>query len=279
MNNFLNDFLLTEEKKKPNSTTKTKTKSTTKTKAKTTSVKKKTANKPVKPVVKIKGNQSIEEAEKKLAFKNAIENDMYTIISNALKQQRLENFDIKASLAVILAIISVESRCDIKTQESTAGAIGVMQITSNAAKDVGEPNANLKDVNENVRIGIKYMNRLMNYMKKNAIKNGKSLWDSQTGYIFRLAWMCLGFNNGLGNIKANFLKGTDIKNTTYYKNVKTFYNFWSQDAVIKKFIQLSIKAKALKDQLNHDQTNESYYIYNDKVISESLLRDLIQSCL
>ncbi len=207
------------------------------------------------------GAQVITQAEKNLALENAITNGMYQKISNILSKQKLNNFVGESAIAVVLAIMSVESRCDIKTQQDTDGTVGVMQVSSVAAEDVQEESADLTNVDENIRVAIKYMNRLMKYMKNNVIKDGKNLWDSSTGYIERLAWMCLGYNNGMGNIKAEYLKGTTVKNTIYYNDVKEFYNFWSAESVLQKV---------------RPKKNENVFIHHGTVISERLLRNIIK---
>ena len=216
------------------------------------------------------GDQTVNAAEKALAFNNAVTNKMYQRITNILKTNKLNEFVGDSALAVVLSFMSVESRCDIKTQQDTDYAVGVMQVSTGAAKDVGEEGVDLTDIDNNIRIGIKYMNHLMKYMKKHAIKNNISVWNAQKDYLSRLAWVCLGYNNGITRIKTNYIAGLDIKKTTYYNDIKAFYDYWSASSVLAK-----LRASAATTE-SHHVNHSVYYVKNNHVISESLLRQIIK---
>jgi len=81
------------------------------------------------------------------------------IIETALAYMLTVHSEIDPELAAAVAFTESSLRCTVG--ENHVGAIGLMQVKPIAAKAVGMPSADLHDCATNIRVGTRYLKRLI----------------------------------------------------------------------------------------------------------------------
>jgi len=193
-----------------------------------------------------KGVQKINQKEKSVCLKNAKNANLYTKCMTALKAVPLREFKGDAALAMLLSIISVESRCNVNVADSSYGGVGLMQLTPVALQEI-KSTEDPKDPLQNIIAGIKYVNFIsLKFLSKEKDVRVKNRYAAG-GYLDRVAWIMLAYNNGYSAAKKHLLKGTLAKDTHYYNDVNAFYQYWSASDVLK---DLKTAATLKKESIN-----------------------------
>jgi hypothetical protein len=196
-----------------------------------------------------KGVQNINKIEKSACLQNAKAGRLYTKCTKALQKIKLKEFkDDATALAILLSIISVESRCNINVSDSRFGGVGLMQLTPIALKEI-KFTGDINDDVQNIIAGIKMVNFISDkFISKEKDKKVRQAYAT-AGYLGRVAWIMLAYNNGYYAAKRELAKGTSSEKTRYYNDVKEFYRYWSAPSVLKNLIVNEYKVKeAVKDK-------------------------------
>ena len=226
-----------------------------------------------------KGSQNINQDEKNASLTNAINNELYPIVSNILKEITLNHFgkgDNDTAVAILFAVMATESRCD-PTRSNPGGAKGLMQLTPICVKDLINLGQSIDyetmTTEDNIKGGIVYLNYLSNRILKDPIV--KKYWKNGN-YLNNISIMMTCYNNGFGAVKKMIKeKKFDQEKAKYYNDIKNFYNFWSATGTLQKVKTLK------KSPTNATATpvKEETYLKNNQLISERLLRSFIQQIL
>lgn len=204
-----------------------------------------------------KGVQKINQREKSACLKNVKAANLYTKCMTALKEVSLREFKGDAALAILLSIISVESRCNINVADSSYGGVGLMQLTPNALIEINFT-GDVRDPLQNIIAGIKYVNFIsLKFLSKEKDIRVKNRYAAG-GYLDRVAWIMLAYNNGYYAAKRELIKGTLAKDTHYYNDVNAFYQYWALASVLDD-LKESAKEKEKKktDGQNTPNTNSA----------------------
>ena len=226
-----------------------------------------------------KGSQNITQDEKNASLTNAIDNGLYPIVSNILKEVTLNHFgkgDNDTAVAILFAVMATESRCD-PNRDNPGGAKGLMQLTPicvkeliNLGQSISYENMTIED---NIKGGIVYLNYLSNRILKDPIV--KTYWKNGN-YLNNISLMMSCYNNGFGAIKKMIkAKKFDQAKAKYYNDIKGFYNFWSAGDTLKK----AKNVKKSPTDAAASPIKKEVYVKNNQLISEQLLRSFIQQIL
>jgi len=243
-----------------------------------------------------KGVQKIGSNEKKLCKNNVEQNSLFQKISDALDLTPLQNInEKKTAMPILLAIMSIESRCDPNVGNSGAGAKGLMQLTKIACKQINVSYDSMNDINENIKAGILLINYLINtFRSKKTDKKTNEKYIS-SDFNGRIAWIMLAYNNGFRGAINYAQTDKKIADTFYYNDFNVFHTFWKADADLKKFISNLSNTKNIKSNKNTETNNkkqnksnadreaeydkligiESLYEFNNRKITKSLLTRMI----
>lgn len=243
-----------------------------------------------------KGKQNIGNNEKNLCKNNVKKHNLFQKTSDALDSTPLQNInEKKTSLPILLAIMSVESRCEPNVGNSGAGAKGLMQLTKIACKQINVDYDSILDINKNINAGILLINNLINTFrsKKIDLKTNEKYINSD--FAGRIAWIMLAYNNGFGSAVKYAQTNKQISDTFYYNDFKVFHDFWKSDLDLKKFIS-NLSNKTTSTKSNNTKINnqtqkksdaekeaeydksigiESLYEFNNRKISKSLITRII----
>ncbi len=227
------------------------------------------------------------EKEYQLIVKNCKKFGIYKKIVDELKINQLNSeISEEKQIPFLLAIASIESKCNPKKKNSNTGAAGLMQLMPVARKEIEMSSANAFDANTSIKMTIKYINwTISNYLNNSnfAIKNGKTIWESAQSNDEKLAWILLAFNKGPGNARKAFKNGSNPieYGKKYHTGFSLFYNFWNDTdhlkaigAIIK--IDEPSETEKIENNLENIVDSKNFFLTNKgSLISENTLRNMI----
>jgi hypothetical protein len=241
------------------------------------------------------GSQTINQNEKNASLTNAINNELYPIVSKVLNQVTLNHFGKGANdtaVAILFSVMATESRCD-PTRNNPGGAKGLMQLTPICVEELIRLGQSISyedmSVEDNIKGGVMYLNYLSNRILKDKVV--KTQWKNGD-YLNNISLMMTCYNNGFGSVKKAINNKTFKSNSAkYFNDIKSFYNFWSAGGTLKrvKTEKPAVKTeKPIVGQSTASPTNpaatptkkeENIYISNHLLIKENTLRNLIYTAL
>ncbi len=231
-----------------------------------------------------------------LIVDNAKQYDLYAKISSELEKNKLNSFFKEdKQLSFILAIASIESRCDPTKINEKTEVKGLTQVSKSAMADVGMGDVNAMDTSKNIELCIKIINNTIKRYLQNEKGwpfKGYTIWDFLKNDTEKLAWILIGFNQGIGYIKKYFKDNinstkTELKQVglqkagIYYDEFQKFYDFWSDptniDAIKKVEKKPVTEKKEIKNiySTGNNDNRKLFLTQKGHVISETLLRKLI----
>lgn len=244
------------------------------------------------------GEQDLNAVTKAECLKNAMINQLYHKTTEVLNKRDLDlkelsSFaDLEKRVLLLIAIMSVESRCMRKVVNKNTNATGIMQLTPICVKEIknkAKLTVNLTNVKSSVEGGIVYINLCYNYFKnKESLKKNWNTWTD----LQKLNAVMYAYNAGpYGIINKISADGYDPSSVGYSDDIVIMMNYFQdpknlenlkkeikKDVVAKKIIAKKIADKKQKIEAPKaaaQKAESKLYLYQDSLVTETFLRQTI----
>ena len=240
------------------------------------------------------GVQNLNEITKKECLDNAIINDLYNKTTKVLNKRDLDlkelsTFaDFEKRVLLLIAIMSVESRCKRRVVNKNTNAAGIMQLTPVCIKEIKKKSGisvSYTNVESSVEGGIVYINLCYNYFKnKQGLKDNWKTWTD----LQKLNVIMFAYNAGpYGIINKISKAGYNPSNVGYADDIMTMMDYFQISENLEK---LKVKAEENTATSTTDtsttttdekkvQGESKVYYYKNNLVTETFLRKIIKNLL
>lgn len=242
------------------------------------------------------GVQNLNEITKKECLDNAIINDLYNKTTKVLNKRDLDlkelsTFaDFEKRVLLLIAIMSVESRCKRRVVNKNTNASGIMQLTPICIKEIKKKSGisvSYTNVESSVEGGIVYINLCYNYFKnKEGLKDNWKTWTD----LQKLNAVMYAYNAGpYGIINKISKAGYDPSTVGYSDDIVTMMDYFQISENLQKLktkIEEKPKTPTPKTATptaaaaeKKVQGESKVYYYKNNLVTETFLRKIIKNLL
>lgn len=242
------------------------------------------------------GIQNLNDITKVECLKNAIINELYHKTTEVLKTRDLDlkelsSFaDFEKRVLLLIAIMCVESRCKRGAMNKGTKAAGIMQLTPICVKEIKNKtkfSVVVTNVKSSIEGGIIYINMCYNYFKnKDTLAKNWSTWTDMQ----KLNAVMYAYNAGpYGIINKISADGYDPSTVGYSDDIVIMMDYLQikenlenlKKKIKKKKPVPAPKKKAEKTpkKTTSKKTESVMYLYQNSLVTEKFLRELIATNL